>query len=658
VENQLEALTENTLEEPEDDAPLQNLHQLQKHPLNINTADEEQLLQLPFLSPTLAKNLLVYRTVMGKLIHINELQAVPGWDPSLIKSLLPYVTIAENDFNFVHFSDRFRNLHSQILLRIGQSLGNAAQYADSGSTAFLGTAQHVLLRLQFQANNLLQFGWLAEKDAGEKWFMHGGFDFNSFHLFIRNVGLIKKFALGDFQVNMGQGLIQWQGIARKKSANVLAVNQQNELITTYRSAGEVKFHRGAAIMLARKHFEWMAYGSLRKLTANIETDSFQHTYVTSISTSGYHRTLSEINDRNNLQQISIGSSLAYSTSGGRISINWASFQFSHAIQKRDEPYNLFSIRGRQLSNASVDYAYTISNVHWFGEFAMDKEYHPAYLTGMLLTLDRNLDCSFLFRSISRKYTSMYTNAFTENSVPNNETGIYSSFSLRLSPAIRLDAYADVYRFPWLKYLISASSAGSDFLFHFNWQPNRRTQLSARWKKELKANDDGSSGVALQSVLLAKRNNFRTQLNWDVNKKLSVSERIETTSFIFANTSSDGFLLLNECRFHPPFKAFDCGARILFFQTDSYDARMYVFERDVQYGFSIPAYSGKGFHYAINFHYDFNHILIQQFHIKKKIGVWVNWSQTIFAGNISTSKGNEQNSGKNNSTLRLQIIASS
>jgi hypothetical protein len=253
---------------------------------------------------------------------------------------------------------------------------------------------------------------------------------------------------------------------------------------------------------------------------------------------------------------------------------------------------------------------------------------------------------------------MYTNAFTENSVPNNETGIYSSFSLRLSPAIRLDAYADVYRFPWLKYLINSSSAGSDFLFQFNWQPNKRTQLSARWKKELKANDDGSSGAALQSVLPAKRNNFRTQLNWDVNKKLSVSERIETTSFIFANTSSDGFLLLNECTFHPPFKAFDCEARILFFQSDSYDARMYAFERDVQYGFSIPAYSGKGFHYAINFHYDFNHILIQRFHIRKKIGVWVNWSQTIFAGNISTSKGNGQNSGKNNSTLRLQIIASS
>jgi hypothetical protein len=658
MEDQLEAFTENTLEEPNDDAPLQNLHQLRRHPLNINTADEEQLMQLPFLSPILIRNLLLYRNVMGKLIHINELQAVPGWEPSLIRKLLPYITIAENDFTFAHLSERFKHLHSLILLRIGQSLGSAEQRADSGSTAFVGSAQQVLIRLQFQCSNLLQFGMLVEKDAGEKWFTHGGFDFNSFHLFIRNVGAIKKLSLGDFQVNMGQGLIQWQGIARKKSANVLAINQQSELITPYRSAGEVRFHRGAALVLGGKHLEWMAYVSIRKLSANVEMDSLHNEYVTSISTSGYHRTLAEINDRNTLQQVSTGSSVGWITARGRIRINWAAFQFSHEIQKRDEPYNLFSIRGKQLSNLSVDYAYTLNNVHWFGELATDKEYHLAWLTGMLLTLDRNLDCSVLIRSISRKYSNMYANAFTENSTPNNETGIYSSLSLRLSTSMRVDAYADAFRFPWLKYGIDAGSSGSDFLFQFSWQPNKRTQLNVRWKREMKQQDDGNSIAALQPVLFAQRNNFRVQLSWDFSKKINLTERIETTSFEAGDTNSNGFLLFNECRFHPPFKSIDCWARILFFQTGSYDARIYAFERDVQYGFSIPAYSGKGFHYAFNLHYDLNSALMHRFHLKKKIGVWLNWTQTFLAGNSSLQSGSGEISGKTKSTLRIQIIANS
>lgn len=43
-----------------------------------------------------------------------------------------------------------------------------------------------------------------------------GFDFYSVHLFARRLGIIQSLAIGDFTVNLGQGLIQWQSLAFKK----------------------------------------------------------------------------------------------------------------------------------------------------------------------------------------------------------------------------------------------------------------------------------------------------------------------------------------------------------------------------------------------------------------------------------------------------------
>jgi hypothetical protein len=60
-------------------------------------------------------------------------------------------------------------------------------------------------------------------------------------------------ALGDYTVNLGQGLIQWQGLAFGKSAEVTSIKRQSAVLQPYRSAGEFYFYRGAGITLQKKH---------------------------------------------------------------------------------------------------------------------------------------------------------------------------------------------------------------------------------------------------------------------------------------------------------------------------------------------------------------------------------------------------------------------
>jgi len=654
LEEELQSLSETNSDDLDDDDLVEQLDKLHKHPININRANQEELLQLPFVSPILIKNLILYRALLGNLIHINELQAVPGWNVELIRKIFPYITIDENDLSFTGLSKRFRTLRSSFLFRIAQGFSKG-QDSPLTSDAFTGSPQHVLVRLQFHSDNLLQFGALVEKDAGEKWLSHGAFDFNSFYCFARNIGFIKCIALGDFQVNMGQGLIQWQGIARKKSGNTIFINQQDQLIKPYHSAGEIRFHRGAGIVLARNHFEWMIYGSSRRLSANLVTDSFQNLMVTSISNSGYHRTLSELMDRNQLHQLSAGSTLSYSTIKGRLSFNYAAFKFSHPIQKGDQPYNLFSFHGKNLHNMSIDYSYTLRNVHSFGELAIDKEFHRAFICGALLSLHRNLDCSLLFRSISPKYSSFYSNAFIENSSLVNETGWYTGISFRVSPTIRLDGYADVFYFPWLKYQVDAPSMGKEFFFQLNWQPNKRLQLQARCRIENKESDDDAPVGNTEQVSSSVKINWRSQMNWLATERFSLYERIETSSFKMRSNPADGFLLYNELHFHPPRKPFDCWARALFFQTDSYDARIYAFERDVQYAFSVPAYAGTGMHWALNFHYDVPKLLRTRLHLNKSIGLWMSLAHTITNGNSGAANAELLN--KRQTIIRLQVTVS-
>ena len=93
AEQQLENLTDATEEETEDDTYLQDLEQFRKNPINLNTADADELKQLRVLTDLQIVNLVLYRNLLGRFIHIYELQAVPAWDVFTIRKIIPFVVV-------------------------------------------------------------------------------------------------------------------------------------------------------------------------------------------------------------------------------------------------------------------------------------------------------------------------------------------------------------------------------------------------------------------------------------------------------------------------------------------------------------------------------------------------------------------------------------
>ncbi len=316
TEQQLENLADADQAETEDDTYLQDLEHFKKNPLNLNTAEAEELKQLRIVTDLQIANLLLYRNLFGNFISLYELQAVPAWDVNTIRKLLPFITtkapISLND----EATTRFRDGDHSLLLRVAQILERAKGFDRSTSgTKYLGSPQRIFFRYRYTYRNLLQFGLVGDKDAGEQ-FLKGaqnkGFDFYSFHLFARKIGIIQSLALGDFSVNMGQGLIQWQGLAFKKSVDVMGVKRQSAVLRPYSSAGEFYFHRGTGITIKKGRIESTGFVSIRKLGGNFVADTVNNEdFVSSFLTSGYHRTASENADRNNLTQTTFGANIIY-----------------------------------------------------------------------------------------------------------------------------------------------------------------------------------------------------------------------------------------------------------------------------------------------------------------------------------------------------------
>ena len=653
VEQQLEDLAEQDEMETEDDSFLQSLLQYQKNKLNINTADAGELRELKILSALQIQNFLRYRQLLGNFVSLYELQAIPTWDVDVIRKVLPYLRVSAATSLVNDIGTRFTTGNHSILLRAQQVLEKSEGFLrpDSILNRYAGSRQRVFFRYKYVYRNLLQYGLVGDKDAGEQFFkgnQKNGFDFYSFHLFARKIGAIKLLALGDFTVNMGQGLIQWQSLAFKKSADITAIKRQADILRPYNSATEYNFQRGAGITLKAKQFEMTAFGSMRQVDANLQTDTFstENDFVSSILITGFHRTPTEVAKKNNISQTAFGGNVSYTNTSFHLGLNAVAFQFSVPVQRNLQPYNQFAIQGKKWHNYSVDYSYTYRNLHVFGEVAADKNNAKGLVSGLLVSLDPKVDASMVYRNISKSYQALYGNAFTEGTYPTNENGFFTGLTVKPMPSIRIDAYADVFSFPWLRYRVDGPTKGSDYFLQFTYKPNKQVEWYTRYREESKAINLSGLGLPTRQFFNRPRQDWRTQVSYKVTKEVTLRNRIEVLWYDYKqkDRSQQGFLAFTDVAYKPMGRLAG-NARILYFETDGFDSRLYAFENDVLYSFSIPAFFDKGYRYYVNLNYD----------LTRKLTCWMRFAQTTSIGKKEIGSGLDRIKGDTRSEVKFQAM---
>jgi len=331
IEKRVEYLVENAEESNADYTTIfDQLSYYYDHPLNLNRASLSDLQELGLLTDFQINNLLQHIEDDGKLITLEELQTINGFDPETINLILPFVKVGTDvdtpQLTFHELINKGENTWFTRYERVLEEKKGFSPITDSALAAspnsrYLGDPNKIYTRYRYKYGMHLSMGFTAEKDAGEQFFkgaQKNGFDFYSAHFFLKNQGKIKQLAIGDYQAQFGQGLTYWSGLAFGKSADIMLVKRSAIGLKPYTSVDENLFLRGGGLAMQFGKIEATAFYSYNKMDGNISLADSSSTNqnvlaISSIQLTGLHRTFNEIQDKDAITQQVMGGHVAFKT---------------------------------------------------------------------------------------------------------------------------------------------------------------------------------------------------------------------------------------------------------------------------------------------------------------------------------------------------------
>jgi len=588
TEDIVESLGDNLTEDADVQEILEGLEQFRQNPLNLNAATYDDLLKLPLLSENQAINLLAYRDKTGTIFSIFELTAVDGFNVELLQNLEPFVRFDEDPATSAkHFGS------TDILTRATRSFSSEP----IDQSKYEGSTERWYLRIKHRSDRI-EFGYVGEKDPGEAFFKSSnksGLDYNSAFANFRIGKHESRFYAGDYHVRFGQGLVAWQGFSMGKSAESTLVSRTQQGIRSYSSTDENQFLRGIAGKLRWKQFAFYPFLSFHKIDASIDTLD-GNSFFGAFQTSGYHRTNSEIENEKSLSQFVSGGHISYSSGQWSVGSTLVYSRFNAYFDRSDDPYNQFLPEGQNFLSGSFDWKGSYRKVFFFGEMAFSENSGKAILSGIMTKPAQNAELSLVYRNFGKSYYSLLGNAFAESSRVNDEQGLY--LGLKLYPAAHwiIQGYADLFKYRWLKYTTAAPSEGNELLFQLSYAPSRKTGYYLRFFQEDKEQRVISNLFKYNTPQVIRR--LRVNFTHEFSERFDIKSRVEFSSYSKAS-SEKGLLVLQDFNFKPLDDSFAVNGRLAYFSTDGYNSRLYAYENDLLYSFSVPALYNKGFRCYLN-----------------------------------------------------------
>jgi len=668
----IEDLVQEIIEELPEDAEIDlttlfdDLIYFSEHPLNLNVVEGDELRRLFILNEIQINNFLNHRDKFGKMLSIYELQTISGFDEIIIRKLLPFVRVKPMfELRSLKLSTMIKDGNNDLFVRYLTTIQNQKGYSpiseeelsENPNRRYLGDKSRMYFRYRYTYQNNLSFGVTGEKDPGEEFFkgtQKKGFDFYSAHLFYKGYGTINKIALGDYELNFGQGLTLWSGLAFGKSAFVMNVKKSPIGIKPYTSVDENRFMRGAAVTLSEGNMHFTAFYSNKKIDANrdgtldtLGVEDIQS--VTSFQSSGFHRTFNEIEDQDAIDEQIIGGNWSYKKRKFSLGITGYEVKYGAFLNRNLKPYNQFEFTGISNVVGGLDYSYVHQNMNFFGEFSRSKNGGVATLNGMMIALDPKLSVSVLHRYYQKQYQNLYNNAFGENSKSANENGLFVGAELKFSRKWMISGYLDKFRFPWLKFGVDAPSQGMDYLIQLTYKPTRKNEFYIRYKtkqKERNSSRPEDGEVEFTRFLATEvKHSLRLNAAYVVSPSIKLKSRVEWANYqIGDEEEQNGFLFYQDIAYKKLEFPVTFALRYALMNIGSYSSRIYAYENDLLYTWSIPAYSETGSRFY----------LMAKWRFYRKMDLWVRYSLWDYTHSKEISSGLNEILGNKKSEVKLQL----
>jgi hypothetical protein len=565
----------------------QLLSELEQHPLNLNTATRYELESLPFLSSLQVEAIVEYRSRYGALKSMNELRMIRPLDHAQIQ-LLPFFTYIDSR----PVEETFPQLSDVLKYGRHELMGNVRIpfYRRKGDdNGYLGYPYRHWLRYQFSYRDDVKIGGVASQDAGEPFFSNrnaAGYDFYSYYLQVRHWGPVENAVVGKYKLSVGMGLVLNNSFSLGKVAMLQQLGRNTNTIRPHSSLSQTGFFQGAAATIRLSpQLLLTAFASYRPFDATLNDDGTMRT----ILTDGYHRTPAEMQKKHNSHATDAGAHLAYRQKGFHAGLTALYTHFDRELVPQTTTlYRRHYAQGRDFLNFSADYGYQSHRFALNGETAVNRHGALATINSLSLTAADGLNVMLLQRFYGYRYTALYARSLSEGGHVQNESAVYLGATWQPSPRLRLQAYTDYAYFAWARYQVSQSSYAWDNLLSATYQPNPWT-LSGRYRLRLRQKDATTAEDAdnPSALITTTEHRGRLTLSWQQGN-LSIT------------TQGDGVLtggrhygyMVNQVAAYQRKSLKVCGS-LGYFNTDSYDARIYVYEHNPLYNFSFPSFYGEG-----------------------------------------------------------------
>ena len=608
---------EEMASETEDDDRIENLYSdlsyLAEHPFELNSVTKEELTRLPFLSDQQIEQIISYRKKYGKLVTLYELKNIEELDFQTISLLLPFVYIGEISVDKRPFTVKNMLKYSSNELQIRydqcfQQKKGYCSYPDSilqqyPNRKYLGEPFYHSLRYSYAFDERLLFGIVAEKDAGEPFWneYHKGYDYYSAHLFLKDINKwLKSFAIGDYKVSFGQDLVISSDFSPGRSSIVTQAERRTNGFRRHFSTNENDYFRGVASTVSINDLDISFFYSFRKLDAGV--DNYE---VSSFKTDGLHRFESDWNKKHNVPMQTYGGNVRYATSNLAIGITALSYSFGkYDIQPDPKPYNLFYFRGNSNMNISVDYMLKTNKLKFYGETALSSNKAVATLNAFQLTPVSYLSLLLLHRYYDRRYQAFFGSAFSQNSTVQNEQGVYTGMQWTPFAHFKLSLYADLFRFPWLKYGIDSPSSGQEYMAQLDYNSGKNFSTYFRYKYRKKEKNQTVENESTQSVLPYSQQRFRLQLLYGLQPAWVLKTSADAVYYDEQQgKQSLGWMISQSIGWKSSSFPLQSDFYIGYFHTDDYYSRINSYEKNILYAFNMPSFYGKGIRLSFSFRWN-------------------------------------------------------
>ena len=560
-----------------------DLYTLHESPIDLNNTSDEELTQLYFLSPQQIDAILAY-AYRHPFESLYELRLIPELADYEIRDLLPFVYInraalnseAINSINTdaLYAKEVFAKAHHEIITRIDARNIEAYEGTDPIYTQF---------RYRFDFRRRVIFGVQLRRPAGgfARDLQYGAY------LQLNDIAPhLHTLVAGNFQASFGQGLVLAPVFHAGKSMYVTSIGQQREGLRYYSSVDGQGLHGAGAAL----RWEW-------NKTTRLDVSALYSMRRANDST-WHHLLGANLTLRHKKLQVELTA----------IENIWSDSIHPYTNAK----YNRHYFRGRNQAVIGASFRYNHGWFDMFGEVAtaQNNEHSPisnnqspitkshwgfGTIIGSRFYPTNGVSLIALYRYYSPYFDNALGYAFSETSRIGDENGGYIGFDITRLRNWRFIGYGDIFYFSGYKYGLGDATrtlgydAMAEIQYHQSPMTNHQWSLSLR----ARARKKGASTYSVRATFDWQRNGWSLRTTADANLTNQESTITNQQSIPYGVSIAQDIAY----DFQSPMTNHQLPIRLRLrlqaFDAREWKNRIYLYEHDVLYAFSIPAVYGLG-----------------------------------------------------------------